>query len=226
MEYKDNSKYTDIKSEQELKKKFGSGFEVDKPNYLSAIMVWALVIVLSVVIALILRAYVFEWVIVDGQSMENTLYNRQVLFINKLEYKYSSPERGDIVIIQIKEGNWDYFPFIRSVPALTSILPSKDELNYIKRIIGLPGDVIDIKDGYVLINDTKLDEPYIKGVTFDNGCSFPLVVPENSYFVMGDNRQYSRDSRQAEIGFIQFEKLKGKAVLRIRPLKEFGSIYE
>lgn len=223
---KENSIKSDIKSEQELKNKFGNGYEVEKPNYLYAILTWVFVIVLSVFIALLLRAYVFEWVIVDGQSMENTLYNRQVLLVNKIEYKYSKPERGDIAIIQIREGNWDYFPLIRSVPALTSIFPSKDELNYIKRIIGLPGDVIDIKDGYVYINDTKLEEPYVKGATFDNGCKFPLVVPENNYFVMGDNRQYSRDSRQAEVGFIQIDKLKGKAVFRIRPLKEFGSIYE
>lgn len=225
MEYKESSKNIDSTIEEDLKKKFGTGFEVEKPNYFKEVLKWVFVVILSVIIALILKAYVFEWVIVDGQSMENTLYNKQVLFINKIGYKYSKPERGDIVIIRIKEGNQDYISVVKKVPAVASILPNRDEINYIKRVIGLPGDVIDIIDGYLYVNEVRLDETYIKGVTNDNGCEFPLVVPANSYFVMGDNRENSRDSRQSGVGFIKFEKLKGKATFRISPLKEFGSIY-
>ena len=210
--------------EEVLKKKFGSGFEAQKPNYLKEVFKWFFVVIVAVVIALILRAHVFEWVIVQGHSMEKTLYDKQVLFINKLEYRYANPKKGDIIIIQIKEGNWSYLPVIKNISALTDILPPIDEVNYIKRVIGLPGDVIDIKDGYVYINGEKQDEEYAKGITEEHKGDFPRVVPANNVFVMGDNRQYSQDSRQ--IGFIPIEKIKGKASFRIKPLKEFGSIYD
>ena len=212
--------------QEDLKMKFGVGYEAQKPNYLKEIVKWIVVIIISVLLALLLRAFVFEWVIIQGQSMENTIYNKQVLFINKIEYSFLNPKRGDIVIIQIDEGNWEYLPLNKTVPALSTIIPGKDEVNYIKRIIGLPGDVIDIKDGYVYVNDQIQNEPYVKGITERRGSEFPKVVPEDSYFVMGDNRECSKDSRSSDVGFIEGSRIKGKAAFRIRPLKEFGSIYD
>jgi len=95
--------------ENELKKKFGTNFQAEKPKYFKEIVKWILLIVVALFTALLLRAYVFEWVVVQGQSMENTLYNNEVLFVSKLNY--DRPKRGDIVIIQIYEGNWDYLAF-------------------------------------------------------------------------------------------------------------------
>jgi signal peptidase I len=101
-------------------------------------------------------------------------------------------------------------------------IPSVMEIDYIKRVIGVPGDKIDIKDGHVYINGEKLDEKYAKGETHKQLLDFPKTVPPNTVFVLGDNRQNSRDSRI--IGFIEYDRIKGKAVLRIWPFKDLGVI--
>lgn len=223
MEFREKSTGID-KNQEELKKKFGTNFHAEKPKYFKEIVKWVCVIIVAVLTALLLRAYVFEWVIVQGQSMENTLYNNQVLFISKLNYAVDTPQKGDIVIIQISEGNWDYLSFGKDIPLVRTLLPCKGEVNYIKRVIGLPGDELDIRDGYIYINGEKQNEPYIKGLTHKQSFEFPVVVPENKVFVLGDNREYSKDSRQ--LGFIDIERIKGKAAFRIKPLREFGSIYD
>jgi len=119
-------------------------------------------IVVALFTALLLRAYVFEWVVVQGQSMENTLYNNEVLFVSKLNY--DRPKRGDIVIIQIYEGNWDYLAFFQDIPLFRTLFPSQGEVNYIKRVVGLPGDEIDIRDGYLYINGEKATRAVYKRV--------------------------------------------------------------
>ncbi|ABN51999.1 MAG TPA: signal peptidase I [Hungateiclostridium thermocellum] len=221
MEFKKKPAGIDKNHENELKKKFGTNFQAEKPKYFKEIVKWILLIVVALFTALLLRAYVFEWVVVQGQSMENTLYNNEVLFVSKLNY--DRPKRGDIVIIQIYEGNWDYLAFFKDIPLFRTLFPSQGEVNYIKRVVGLPGDEIDIRDGYLYINGEKQQEPYTKGLTYEQSFELPRVVPENKVFVMGDNREYSKDSRQ--LGFIGFERIKGKAIFRVKPLKSFGSIY-
>ncbi|MEN2776959.1 signal peptidase I [Acetivibrio clariflavus] len=220
MEY-NNSKNKDKVKEMD---KFGLDYEKERPNYLIEAFKWSLVVIVAIFIALILRAYVFEWVVVEGPSMENTLYSRQVLFVNKIVYTFVPPKRGDIIVFKVSEGNLDYIPIAKNIPVLSSLIPPKNEIDYIKRVIGLPGDEIDIIDGYVYINGNKQKESYVKGSTVKQSFELPCVVPENKVFVMGDNREVSKDSRQ--FGFVDMEKIKGKAVFRIRPLKEFGSIYD
>ncbi len=138
-----------------------------------------------------------QYSIVEGSSMEPNLHNGQRLLINKIAY--SNPQRGDIII----------FP----PPHVAN--PEKD---FIKRIIGLPGEIIEIKDGVVYINDSPLDEPYI----VDNaGIDMPLtVVPDGQYFVLGDNRGNSSDSRQGWT--VPGEDIVGKAWLSIWPPKDWG----
>lgn len=138
-----------------------------------------------------------QYSIVEGSSMEPNLHNGQRLLINKIAY--SNPQRGDIII----------FP----PPHVAD--PDKD---FIKRIIGLPGEVIEIKDGIVYINGSPLDEPYIE----DNaGINLALtVVPDGEYFVLGDNRGNSQDSR---FGWtVPGESIVGKAWLSIWPPKDWG----
>lgn len=221
MEYTNNPKN---KAKVKEPDKFGLDYEKEKPNYLIEALKWCLVVIIAVFIALVLRAYVFEWVVVEGPSMENTLYSRQVLFVNKIVYTFVPPKRGDIIVFKVSEGNLDYIPIAKNVPVLSSLLPPKNEVDYIKRVIGMPGDEIDIIDGYVYINGDKQKETYVKGSTVKQSFELPCVVPENKVFVMGDNREVSKDSRQ--FGFVDIDKIKGKAVFRIRPLKEFGSIYD
>lgn len=205
-------------------KKFDLKYKDKKPNYLFEFFKWFLFIIVSIIITLVIRAFVFEWVIVQGRSMENTLYDRQVLFVNKIGYKFSPPKKGDIVVFEVMKGNTDYIPFAKNIPALESLLPPQEEVDYIKRVIGLPGDKVDIIDNKVYVNGIVQDEPYVKGTTFKQTFELPCTVPENKVFVMGDNRENSKDSRM--IGFVEINKIKGKAVFRIRPLKEFGSLYD
>lgn len=224
MEHNKDPLHLDKIQKQKLEERYGIDLRIAKPNYLKELVNWCVVLVMAVIIALILRNFAFEWVVVSGHSMEDTLFNNQVLFINKLGYIYSEPKRGDIVIMQYKKGNWDYLPYSDYFPFLTILFPQKDEQNYVKRVIGLPGDVVDIKGGQVYINGILLSEPYSKGFTEQKFIPFPQVVPPETLLLLGDNRENSEDSRQ--IGFIEYERIKGKAVFRLYPVEEFGSIYD
>jgi signal peptidase I len=223
MEYKKGS-FNENDRYEKLEKTIETDAKAVKPNYLKEACKWLLLIVAAMFVALMLRTYVFEWVVVDGKSMENTLHDDEVLFVSKIKYRLSEPKRGDIIIIQISEGNWDYLYFAKNFRTLTTILPSQGEVNYIKRIAGLPGEKIELVDGYLYIDGVKQNEPYIKGMTYGQDSEFPKVVPEDCVFVMGDNRECSKDSRQ--IGFIELSQIKGKAVFRIKPFDKFGSIYD
>jgi len=189
------------------------------------ILGWIEAIVLAVVISLLVRAFVFETVYVDGSSMEHTLSSGDRLILYKLGYFFSPPKRGDIVVLQVNEGTFRHFPFLNKLHIVKRALHGIDETDYIKRVIGVPGDEVDIRDGYVYINNEKLEEPYVgEGITYAGSIDLPIKVEEGTVFVLGDNRQNSRDSR--ELGLIEYDKIKGKAVYRVWPLDSFGSIYK
>jgi len=92
----------------------------------------------------------------------------------------------------------------------------------VKRVIGIPGDEVNIKDGYVYINGEKLKEPYVKGETFSGEINFPIKVPDNKLFVLGDNRPVSKDSRA--FGLINSDQVEGKAIFRVFPFNKIGAI--
>ena len=198
-------------------------FKNESPNYTKEIMQWVQAIAIAIVIALLIRGFVFELVLVQGESMQNTLQTGQRLFVYKLGYYLHPPKRGDIIVLQYQEGTINYIPFIDKAPFLKKIFPASNEVDYIKRVIGVPGDIIDISNGSVYLNGDKLTEPYAKGITMRQVMEFPVRVPKDKVLVMGDNRQNSSDSRQ--IGFIDYSKIKGKAEFRIYPLNTMGSIY-
>jgi len=181
---------------------------------------WIETIIIAVLIALLIRGFIIEPVIVNGISMEDTLFTGQRLIIYKLDYFFRPPKKGDIIVLQYKKGLLSNIPILNKFGFLNRMLPSAMEIDYIKRVIGVPGDEIDIKDGHVYVNGEKLDEDYVKGETYAQLMDFPKIVPLNTVFVMGDNRQNSRDSRI--IGFIEYDRIKGKAILRIWPFKDFG----
>ena len=114
-----------------------------------------------------------------------------------------------------------YIPFFERIPLFKKAIPDLTEIDYIKRVIGVPGDTLEFLNGEVYVNGEPLYEPYLKGETFA-GLS-KITVEKNMVFVMGDNRKNSRDSR--ELGLIPYDRIKGKAILRIWPLKKLGSIY-
>lgn len=142
---------------------------------------------------------------VEGASMENTLHNGDNLIVDKLSYRFHDPERFDIIV----------FPF-----------QFQDNTYYIKRIIGLPGETVQIRDdGSIYINGEKLEENYgmevIKPETIGRAAE-PIELGDDEYFVMGDNRNNSSDSRTDMVGNIKRENIIGKAWLRIWPVSDFG----
>ena len=142
---------------------------------------------------------------VEGASMENTLHNGDNLIVDKLSYRFHDPERFDIIV----------FPF-----------QFQDNTYYIKRIIGLPGETVQIMDdGSIYINGEKLEENYgmevIKPETIGRAAE-PIELGDDEYFVMGDNRSNSSDSRTDMVGNIKRENIIGKAWLRIWPVSDFG----
>ena len=196
-------------------------------NFLSILLETVKVTVMlfiALVIALTLRAYVFEWTKVSGSSMEDTLYDRQVLLSYRLGYEFSEPKRGDIIIFIYKKGEYKLFKFINKSEFFKKIVPNSSDVNYIKRVVGVPGDTVFIDyDGYLYINGKKMEESYAKGRTYGYSIQYPLTVPKGKVFVLGDNREFSKDSR--EIGLVDSKQIKGRAVFRLAPLSELGTIH-
>ncbi|MBR7164041.1 MAG: signal peptidase I [Clostridia bacterium] len=164
---------------------------------------WAQAIAVAMVLALVINQFVFAMVQVEGSSMLPTLESKERLVVTKLFYK---PKAKDIVVVKSHELG----------------------KHIIKRVIAVPGDVIDIngKTGDVSINGKVIDEPYIleKLRSAGNANAYPLTVPEDYVFVMGDNRNNSQDSRN--LGLIAYEDVVGRASLRIMPFSKFGGLYD
>ena len=140
---------------------------------------------------------------VEGASMENTLHNGDNLIVDKLSYRFHDPERFDIIV----------FPF-----------QFQDNTYYIKRIIGLPGETVQIMDdGSIYINGEKLEENYgmevIKPETIGRAAE-PIELGDDEYFVMGDNRRVSLDSRSEEVGTVSEDSIVGKAFIRLYPFNQ------
>jgi signal peptidase I len=158
----------------------------------------ALTLVLAIFIFLILQFTVQSFIIV-GSSMQPNFQDGERLLINKVVYKFRPPERGEVIV---------FHP------------PANLQTDYIKRVIALPGETVEVKDGGVYVNGIKLDEPYIK-----NPAAYTLSerkVPENKYFVLGDNRNNSDDSHNGWT--LPRENIIGKAWFSFWPPGELGLI--
>jgi signal peptidase I len=162
----------------------------------SKIWEWAKAIILAVGLAMIIRIFLFEPYLVEGTSMDPTLKDGDRLFVNKTLQFIGEIKEGDIVIIDGEE----------------------EKIRYVKRIIGLPGDIVSAEEGKVFVNGTELDEPYLEGNEKEAEQMGMLLtsdfeeieVPEGSYFVMGDNRLNSMDSRNG-LGLIDGDRILGKS---------------
>lgn len=167
------------------------------------ILEWVEVLVIAFILAMVIKTFVIETTEVSGESMMVTLHHKDKLLVNRFIYKFTKPDRGDIIVF----------------------LPDNENKNYIKRIIGLPGETIDIKDGKVYINDIELEEPYLTQETFNinrNPKEYPYTLKDNEYFAMGDNRSNSLDSRSNDVGILTTDKMRGKAICRIYPFDNVG----
>jgi signal peptidase I len=157
--------------------------------------------------------------------MEHTLMENDILIIEKISLLFSQPKQGDIVVFVEDEIVTDsYWTKIRVLyeDMAAKLTKNVQRTRLVKRVIGIPGDVVNIVDGYVYVNDKQLDEPYIEDLTFAKVVDYPITVAEGHYFVLGDNRDVSRDSRH--FGVINEDQIEGLAVLRVAPLNHIGLI--
>lgn len=160
-------------------------------------------IVLIVVLAFVIRVFIIQPFIVDGESMETAFQNKDYLITEKVSYHFRAPQRGEVIIFNP---------------------PDRPSENYIKRIIGLPGEQITIKDGSVYVNGERILEEYLSDsektlVSQKEGYSITLSSDE--YFVLGDNRSHSRDSR--EIGPIPKQNIVGRVWFRLLPINHLAT---
>lgn len=164
-----------------------------KKRWKKEVFSWIWSLGLTALVSFILVNYVFMFTVVKGESMLPTLNDNDLLFVEKLSYLFNEPKRGDIVICSYP-GSQDHF---------------------VKRVVGLSGEKVEIKDNTVYINEKpNLDlwnaENYL--ITMP-----PIIIPDNSYFVMGDNRENSKDSRNEQVGSISVDKIQGKVAFRFFP---------
>lgn len=164
------------------------------------IIEWAKTITISLLAALLITTFALP-TIVYGTSMAPTLDSYDLLLINKLLYKVENLTHGDIVVFKFEP----------------------EGMNMIKRVIGIEGDTVEINNGIIYVNGTELEEGYI----YDTDISskdLKIVVPKGKIFVLGDNRNNSRDSRDKDIGTVGEDVIVGKAYFRLFPFSKIGEI--
>lgn len=168
----------------------------DKKSVLKEIRDYVFLIILAFILAFLMNKFVYANAVVPTGSMMPIVQPDDRMIVNRLAYLFEEPKRGDIVM----------FAF-----------PDDESENYLKRIIGLPGEKVEIKDGLIYINGSKtpLAEPYLNDPP--NGDYGPYNIPKDSYLMLGDNRDISKDARQWENTYVKKEKIVGKAFLRYYP---------
>ena len=166
------------------------------PSMMEELWEYVKMIVFVVVIVFIINNVLLINARIPSESMEKTIMTGDRVFGNRLAYMTKDPERFDIIIFKF---------------------PDDESQLFIKRLIGLPGETVEIRDGKVYINgsDEPLDDSFVPEVP--TGNYGPYTVPENSYFMLGDNREYSRDSRFWKNTFVSFDEIVGKAIVRYYP---------
>lgn len=176
----------------------------EKKNAKKELLDWIISIVAALAIAFLVREYVFTIVRVDGPSMQPTLEDSDILFVNRFMYE---PENGDVIIFHPR---------------------TNTDVAYVKRVIAVEGQEVDIdpREGTVYVDGVALEEDYIKAPLKSAGTQnkYPMVIPADHVFVLGDNRNNSTDSR--DLGAVSHKSIMGKVIFRILPFDEFGSIYK
>jgi signal peptidase I len=172
------------------------------PSGLRTFGMWMRDLVLCILISFFIIVFVYQPVKVEGGSMEPGLEDQERIVINKLVYRLESIERGDIIVFRY---------------------PRDTHKSFIKRVIGLPGDHIHISYGHVYVNDEQLPESYVPFDYLDARSYSEIVVPGDSYFVMGDHRSMSNDSR--EFGPVLRSYIYGKAVFGYWPMEKLGIVH-
>ena len=165
---------------------------------------WLLYFLFVIAITYLIITFVGQRNKVDGHSMEPALSDGDNLIVDKISYRFRDPERYDVIV----------FPYQHA-----------ENTYYIKRIIGLPGETVQVKDGAVYINGELLDENYGAEPMNNAGIAAePITLGEDEYFVLGDNRNHSSDSREPSVGVLTRSQLIGRAWVRIYPFNKIGVV--
>ena len=176
--------------------------EEKESSWVKELISTAVYLLVVVALTFLFVQYVGQRTHVNGDSMNNTLENGDNLIVDKISYRFRDPERFDIIV----------FPY-----------QHQENTYYIKRIIGLPGETVQIEDGIIYINGEILEESYGKEVMRSAGVASQLIeLGEDEYFVLGDNRNNSSDSRDPSVGNIKEDDIVGRAFIRIWPFDKFG----
>lgn len=183
---------TNISSAAPGEPKSGNALRVELRSWLRDCLV-------ALGLALVIIVFLYQPVRVEGTSMSPLLTDQERIFINKYVYRFEPVQRGDVVVF--------WYPLDRSK-------------SFIKRVVGLPGELIEIRYGRVYVNGRLLPEPYVPARFADSSSYLPVVVPEEHYFVLGDHRNSSNDSRV--FGAVHQRYIYGKAVFAYWPVERFG----
>lgn len=177
--------------------------EEEKLDIKKEILSWVLTLAVTFVLIFVLKNYVIINAMVPTGSMENTIMPEDQMFGNRLAYVFSEPQRGDIIFF--------YYP-------------DDEKQKFVKRIIGLPGETVTIENAKVYINGVELEEPYLKETWVYGTGPYEFQVPEGCYFVMGDNRNTSRDARYWRNTYVSKDKIIGQAGFIYYPFDRIGVV--
>jgi signal peptidase I len=180
------------------------------PNpILRNILEWAIAIALALLVFFAIDSFVFKSARVYGGSMEPSFGHNDRVIVNRLTFRFREPAFGDIIA----------FPYAGS-------MGGENVQNYIKRIVGIPGDIIDIAGGYIYRNGARLDCAHLQGQgrVFAGTATFPMTIPDDYFFVLGDNLPLSSDSRFANVGNIHIDDIIGRVNFRWFPFSGFGFV--
>lgn len=156
---------------------------------------WGKSFALAIILALVIRIFLIEVYIVDGVSMQPSLHHGERVLVNKLVYRFTEPGFADVIVFRY---------------------PRDRERDFIKRVVAVAGQTVETRDSHLYVDGMRLTEPYLDVAT--HGTFGPTVVPDGTVFVMGDNRQFSLDSRDPAVGFVPITEIKGKAMVIFWPL--------
>ncbi len=176
-------------------------YQKDEPNLIRRVCSWIVDIAVALSFAWFCLTFFGTQITVQGQSMHPLLDSGDVVLVNRMVYEFSSPDRMDVVVFR-----------------------RDDQKTYVKRVIGIPGDVVQIRDGVVYVNEEPVEEESLRYAALPGLAENPVELGRGEYFLLGDNRDSSEDSRFANVGNVSEHQIVGKVWLRLFPLIDISLI--
>ncbi len=196
----------------------------DEDSFLSFLRELPVLLLVALLLAFLLRTFVVQVFYIPSSSMVPTLEEQDRMVVEKISYLFREPARGEVIVFAgdelPAEGDGGFDEVVTAVGRFLGVIPA-DARDYVKRVIGLPGDTVLIEDGVVSVNGVELDEPYV--VNTDDRSFGPFEVPADRLFVLGDNRPNSADSRFG-LGYIEMDHVVGRAAFVLWPFDHAGGL--